>query len=64
MRIPWRGRNDPGGVQPQPVRLPQRWAIILGLAGAGTVALSVSASVGAGATAGLAIVGLLHAIMD
>ncbi|MBC6463454.1 hypothetical protein [Actinomadura sp. HBU206391] len=64
MRIPWRGRDDSREAQPQPVRLPQRWAIILGLAGAGTVALSVSANVGSGATAGLAIVGLLHAIMD
>lgn len=64
MRIPWQRRDEPRSVPSHPVRLPQRWAIILGLAGAATVALSVSANVGAGTTAGLAIVGLLHSVMD
>jgi hypothetical protein len=53
-----------GGSRNEPSRLPQRWVIILGLGSAATVTLSLTASVAIGTMAGVAIVGLLHKIMD
>jgi hypothetical protein len=48
----------------EPPRLPQRWVIILSLAGGTAIALSFSVSPAVGTMAGIAIVGLLHTIMD
>lgn len=48
----------------EPARLPQRWALILVVAlGLGT-GITLASNIVAGVTAGLAAVGLLHAIMD
>jgi hypothetical protein len=48
----------------EPPRIPQRWVVILGLAIGATIALSLTVSVAVGIMAGIAIVGLLHTIMD
>ncbi|MGI8328882.1 hypothetical protein ACRYCC_02890 [Actinomadura scrupuli] len=59
-----RRADQPGGPADQPARLPQRWAIILGLASTATITLSIGVNIATGATVGLGIIGLLHAIID
>jgi hypothetical protein len=58
--------NSPpeSGPAKEPPRLPQRWVIILMLAGAATIALTSAVGIGVGATVGVLAVGLLHNIMD
>ncbi|WP_344950737.1 hypothetical protein [Actinomadura miaoliensis] len=53
-----------GGSPQEPDRLPQRWAIILGIAGVVGVSLAVQVDVAAGATVGTCVIALLHTIMD
>jgi hypothetical protein len=64
MRVPRRNAEDAGEPPQRSDRLPQRWVIILGLAGVAGLALGLKTDVTAGVTAGLGVVGLLHAIMD
>ena len=64
MRLPWKDSCETGAPSSKPTQLPQRWVLILGLASIATVAISLTVSVVAGSMAGIAIVGLLHKIMD
>jgi hypothetical protein len=64
MRLPWNNSYETGTPSSKPTQLPQRWVLILGLASVATVAMSLTVDVVAGAMAGIAIVGLLHKIMD
>jgi hypothetical protein len=51
-------------VKEEPPRLQLRWLIILSLAGAVTLTLSVEASPALGIPVGIAIIGLLHTIIE
>jgi hypothetical protein len=64
MRLPWDKSPETSGSLNQPPRLPQRWVIILTLASAAAVTLSITVNLGVGATVGVLSVGLLHEIMD
>ncbi|MGW0327766.1 hypothetical protein [Nocardia sp. NPDC003183] len=52
------------GSQPDPDRLPLRWFVILATAGATGTAIGVITEVGVGVGVALAVVGLLHKILD
>lgn len=64
MRIPWRNPAENTRTPKQPPRLPQRWVVILGLAGVMGVMLGTASNAGTGLTVGLTIVALLHSVMD
>ncbi|SEG15220.1 hypothetical protein SAMN04489712_103409 [Thermomonospora echinospora] len=57
-------RHDGGTPEHPPARLPQRWVVILAVAGVTGAVLAARVDPVTGLTAGLAIVGLLHTVMD
>lgn len=52
------------GSQPDPDRLPLRWFVILATAGASGTAIGMITEVAVGVGVALAVIGLLHKILD
>ncbi|MFC4588713.1 hypothetical protein ACFO8L_21675 [Sphaerisporangium corydalis] len=64
MRIAWRNPAENTPPPRRPTRIPQRWVVILGVAGAIGAALGVTGDTDVALTMALSVVALLHSVME